>query len=197
MMRRRKFPRRPIRPGPGMRFPRSQPPIPPKLVQAHRLFELGEYQQAAALYIELADQARLRGVPQAPSLYLRGAAAALKAGSPDQALEVCKKGLGMLAERKKWLQLKKASLMAAESFKVEGQDKYAAGIQAWVEKQIPDEVKGSDLWQNAGPGTGSASGKLPSTCSQCGGPVNPAEIEWFDTNNPVCSYCGAILEESS
>lgn len=196
-MRRRRFPRRPLRRRPVMRQPHRRPPIPPKLMKAHRLFDEGEFQKAAKLYNELAKKATERGIPQAPNLYLRAAAALLKAGDPEEAVEIVKTGLGILVARQKWLQLKKAGSLTVERLMNEGQDDLAAEIQAWLEEQIPDHVKNSDAWQMTAVAARSGSVKLPTTCGQCGGPVNLKEIEWFDTNNPICSYCGAVLETNS
>ena len=193
-MRRRRFPRRPIRSRPAMGFPPRRQPIPPKLRQAHRSFEEGEYKKAAELYLDLAEKADERGIPQAPNLFLRGAAAWLKAGVPEKAGEMIKKGLGILAAREKWLQLKKAGDITVDRLKSEGQEDLAAQIQSWLEERVPDKIKGSDAWRMAAPAARSGHLQLPSTCSQCGGPVHPKEIDWYDASNPICSYCGAVLD---
>jgi hypothetical protein len=180
-----------------MRFPSGRRPTPPKLIEAHKLFDQGKYQKAAELYLELAGKAEVRGIPQAANLYLRGAAAILKAGSPEEAIKIVKKAFGILIARKNWHQLKKSADVTIERLKSEGYDDLAGEIQTWIEEQVPDHIKGSDAWQMAVEGFKSGSVKLPSTCGQCGGPVNPNEIEWYDSSNPICSYCGAILEIDS
>ncbi len=193
-MRRRRFPRRPIRRRPGMGLPFRRRPIPPKLVEAHRLFEQGEYAQAAELYIELAEKAQTRGIPQAPNLFLRGAAALLEDGHSEEALEMVKKGLGILVARKNWRQLKKVGTITVGRLKSAGQDELAERIRVWLEEQVPDRIKQSDAWRRVAPAARSGRPKLPSTCSQCGGPVNPQEIEWYGDSTPICSYCGAVLD---
>ena len=65
--------RRPFRPDKPIRFglPRPRKSVPPKLREAHRLFELGKLAEAAVLYEELAEGAEKKNIPQAPYLYLR------------------------------------------------------------------------------------------------------------------------------
>lgn len=194
-MRRRRFPRGPIRPRPGMRSASGRRPIPPKLIEAHRAFELGEYHKAAELYLELAVKAQERGIPQAPNLYLRGATSLLKEGNAQEALEYLKQGLAILADRKKWIQLKRLAEIAVISLKSEGQAELAAQVQNWVDEQVPEEIKNSEVWRRM-PAARAGTLKLPATCGQCGGPVHPNEVEWYDRGNPVCSYCGAVLDKN-
>lgn len=193
-MRRRRLPRKPFRRGPLRGLPPKRRPIPPKLKEAHRLFEIGEYEQAAGLYFELAEKAEERGIPQAPNLFLRSGAAWLKAGNLEKTKDMVIKGLGILAARKKWFRLKKSGNIAVEKFKAEGHAELAEEINTWLEEQVPQKIKESDVWQDKITSAKSEKVKLPSNCGNCGGPVNPKEVEWFDADNPVCSFCGTVLE---
>jgi hypothetical protein len=192
---RRRLPRRPLRRRPAGLRP-NRPPIPPKLIQAHKLFDAGEYGQAATLYIALAEKAEERGLPQAPNLFLRSSAALMKDGDLEKAEEMIKRGLGIYAAKQKWFQLHKAGRITIDRLTSEGQSALAGRIQSWLDKQVPEEIKQSDGWQRTTLPTGSGSVKLPSTCSQCGGPVNPKEVDWYDANNPVCSFCGTVLQRN-
>ena len=193
-MRRRRFPGRPVRRKPLAGMPPNRRPIPPKLREAHRLFETGEYEKAAKLYADLAVKAQERGFPQAPNLFLRCGVSWLKAGDLEQAQEMTMKGLGILAVRKKWMQLKKSGALAVERMKAEGQVALAGEIESWLEAQVPEAVRGSDAWKKQVSFNNRAdSVKLPSNCSKCGGPVNPKELDWVDAQNPVCAFCGVIL----
>ena len=182
-----------IRPRTVRGFPPARRPIPPQLIEAHRLFGNGEYQKAAELYLELAGKAHERGIPQAPNLYLRGAAALLKTGAPQGVIEMIQKGLGILIAGERWLQLKKAGTITLDRLKAEGQNGLAAEIKDWLEEQVPERIKGSEAWRRAAHGARSANMKLPATCGQCGGPVHPDEVDWFEGGSAVCSYCGAVL----
>lgn len=192
-MRRRRLPRRPFRRGPLGGLPPKRRPIPPKLKEAHRLFDAGEYEQAAGLYAELAEKAEERGIPQAPNLYLRCGTAWIKVGDLEKTEEMYKKGLGILADRQKWFQLKKSGRITIERLKAEGQKDLAETIETWLEEQVPEKIKESDAWQKKIVDSKLPRAKLPSNCDNCGGPVNPKEVEWFDANNPVCSFCGTVL----
>jgi hypothetical protein len=160
------------------------------------LFAEGEFDQAAELYMDLAEKAQERMIPQTSNLYLRGADALINTGDLEKGTIMIKKGLGFLAGQKRWIQFLKAGSFTVDRLKSEGQDELATQIQAWVGEQVPDEVKQSDIWQKAERAGGADNRKLPSTCSQCGGPVNPKEVEWHNGSNPICSYCGAVLESN-
>ena len=196
-MRRRRFPRRMIRRRSGMRFAGQRPPIPAKLIEAHGLFEAGEYGKAAELYRELAENARQRGIPQAPRLYFRAAVASLKAGKHESALELAKNGFRILIDHKQWHQLKRLSNLTLARLESEGHAGLASQIRGWLDDQIPEDITRSDAWRKAAVGVVGGSQKLASTCGQCGGPVHPQEVEWHDPYHPVCAYCGAGLDTSN
>jgi hypothetical protein len=39
-------------------------------------------------------------------------------------------------------------------------------------------------------------GRLPVTCTQCGGPIRPDEADWLDEHTIQCVYCGALIQSS-
>ena len=140
-MRRRRFPRRPgLRPRPGRRRP-----IPPKLIKAHQLFDGGEFAQAAELYLELGEKAQLRGIPQAPNLYLRAAAALVRAGNSASAANLIRKGLGILAGQEKWHQLARLGGISVQRLEREGQEEMATELQAWLEEQTGESLDGQEF----------------------------------------------------
>ena len=191
-MRRRRLPRRPIRRGFIRGLP-SQRPVSPKLVEANHLFENGEYENAAILFTDLAEKAEAREIPQAPNLYLRSGAAWLKAGDPEKCKEQIRKGLGILVAGQRWRQLRKLTAITTEKLSTDQQDVLAREIRVWVDGQIPDEIKNSEFWTQGERKTQFQKVKLPSNCGNCSAPVNPAEVEWYSAANPVCSYCGCVL----
>ena len=191
-MRRRRLPRRPIRRGFIRGLP-PQRPVSPKLVEANRLFNNGEYEKAALLFLDLAEKAEAENTPQAPNLYLRSGAACLKSTNNEKGEESIKKGLGLLIATQRWRQLHKLSSLTIDQLKNNQQEVLAENIDEWLNNQIPEEIRGTEFWQKTERKVQFQEVKLSSNCNNCGAPVNPAEVEWYSAANPVCSYCGCIL----
>ena len=188
-MRRRPFrPRRPI----TRQQVNTRRPIPAKLREANRLFEIGEYKKAGDLFREIAEKTQQRGIPQAPNLYLKGAISLIKSGEIMTGEEILFKGLDLLITRKKWAQLRRASDFTSKMFKDEGFSETAAKIDEWVSKQVPETIRNSDLWTKTGVSRNPQI-KLVSNCQNCGANVNPKEIDWIESSYAVCAYCGSIL----
>jgi len=188
---RRRPPRRPLRRPPLGRPMRN---IPPKLLKANRLFQNGDYQEAAKLYEELAEKEIKNQIPQAPRLLLQAGAAWIKADEKERGMKSIESGLELLAERKKWAELKRAATVAMDRIKEHGLDDKAREIEIWLEKNVPAEVRKAPVWVNATkPARGMKKAQLPTNCPRCGGPVNPKEVEWFDSSTASCIYCGSML----
>ena len=163
----------------------------PKLLEANRLFENGDYADAAEVFENLAEKAVARQIPQSPHLFLLAGTARMKADEIQSAIILFKRGLGLILERKKWGHLRKASDNTIERLKSNGFKEQAVELQTWLDGQIPDDVKALTIWAES---TGAFTHKkeLPAHCPTCGGPVNPKELEWFGVN-ANCNYCGTLL----
>lgn len=185
--------RRPIRPlrrrMSGMRKPA---PIPPKLREAHKLFSAGEYQKAADLYIMLADEGIKRNIPQSPNLYFRASAALTKIEKIDEAKTALVKGLTWLREKKKWGKLKRSSDFIINKLSDDNLQELVDFLQEWILVNVPDDVRESNSWLNV-KSQKDHSFHLPSNCGNCGGPVNPKIVGWFDATTAVCNYCGCVI----
>ena len=167
--------------------------VNPRLIEANRLFENGEYLKAAELFEDLARKAEQRQIPQAPHLYLQAGASRIKANDKDRGIEMTKKGLGMLIERQKWGKIRIISEATKDRLKDNGLNETAKELQDWLDQQIPEEIKLLPIWKKAGMGLGKQM-QLPTHCSSCGGPVGPKDIEWFGSNTAYCEYCGSPLK---
>jgi hypothetical protein len=163
----------------------------PKLLEANRLFENGDYSDAAEIFEELAEKAVTRQIPQTPHLFLLAGTARMKADEIQRATFLFKRGLGLLLERKKWGRLRKASDNTIEKLRINGFKEQADELRTWLDGQIPDDIKAMPIWDES---TGAFAHKkeLPAHCPTCGGPVNPKELEWFGLN-ANCNYCGTLL----
>ena len=142
------------------------------------------------MFAELAQKAESRRVPQAPNLFLRSGAAWVKAGEIENAEEMIRKGLGLFIEYRRWMQLRRSTDATVEKLKAEGQEELAQRIGEWAVSHIPQKfLQEVETGQKAV----KVQIKLPSNCANCGGPVNPKEVEWYDAVNPICAFCGSVL----
>lgn len=164
----------------------------PKLLEANRLFENGDYADAAEIYEDLAEKAVARQIPQSPHLFLMAGTARMKVDEIQSAVVLYKKGLELLLERKKWDHLRKASENTINRLKNNGFKEQAAELQTWLEALIPTDVKAMPIWTESTDAFTVNTRKLPAHCPTCGGPVNPKELEWFGAN-ANCNYCGTLL----
>jgi hypothetical protein len=167
--------------------------VNPKLMKANQLFENGNYAEAAVIYEDLAEKALARQIPQSPHLFLLAGTARMKADEIQRALDLFKRGLGLLIERKKWGRLKNASENAIEKLKNNGFKEQAADLRTWLDEQIPADVKTMPIWI-AGGREFTNKKKLPSHCPTCGGPINLKELDWVGSN-ANCNYCGSLLTD--
>lgn len=191
--------RRPFRPvgRPIMRAGHipGHPPLPPKLQEANRHYQNGKYREAALLYEELFDKAVRRDFPQAPRLLLQAGFAWLKTENSEKGLAAFKRGFSVWIEQKQWQILHKASFVTDARLKSEGFNNESDGLQAWLATQIPEDVQKSQVWQIAYKDRKQTTAKinLPSVCPQCGAPVDPRDVDWFNEVIGQCPFCNAIL----
>jgi hypothetical protein len=173
------------------RMGRRNSPLILRLQEANRLFENGNYPASARIYHELGEEALERQIPQAPHLFILAGTAWMKAGEIDNFMLSFERGLGLLAEREKWVRLRKASENIFENLKKNGFADQAGSMKSWLENKIPAGVKSLPVWIEK---IDIKQGKviLPAKCPNCGGPVEIKELEWFDSH-ANCNYCGSLL----
>ena len=187
-MRRRRIVRPVLRP--GMR-PRQNHPVHPLLKKANQLFNNGEYQEAAELFIKLGNGALARNLPRAPHLFLQAGRAYLLAGENERAVETSEHGLTLIANDKRWAELKHMGDRVVSGLVEHKLDNEAEKIEAWLNDKLP---KGLDI-----PETPMSidnirkKAHLPLTCNSCGAAVNPMEVRWVDDITAECSFCGNMV----
>lgn len=181
------FRRRPIRPG---RRPVNRAKI--MLNQAHRLFDVGQYQQAAKLFEELAQGALRRQLPRAPFLFLQAGKAYIYAGNEEYGIILIKAGLKDLAMHKRWLELNRVGNQVTAELKGRGLTEASDSIQEWLDEnlagvkiELPVEEKVVER------------PTLPTKCPSCGGSIDPQTVEWLDGVTVECLYCGSAVRAES
>jgi tetratricopeptide (TPR) repeat protein len=181
--------RRPIR---GLSTRR---PVPPKLREANRLYEAAEYEKAAELYSEMAQRAEQNGLPQTANLYLRAGIACLKNADVDQAGKLLKQSIQYCVDHKRWPQLQRVMRAASAELDAAGQDALKDDLFSWAEAQLSAAHHVSPNASKEDDDSNSRTVQLPVHCPNCGGPVQPIEVEWYDSENPICAFCGSILRD--
>ncbi len=190
---RRRFPgrprRRPIR---GLSRRR---PVPPKLREANQLYQDGDYEGAAGLYAEMAQRAEMNGLSQAANLYLRAGIANLKLAELSQTEKLLEKAFASCIVHKRWPQLQRIMNVSAAELDAASQTELKNKLFARIKNQMPGSQQDTVAVHPAVEEAKHDAVALPAHCPNCGGPVNPKEVEWFDAANPICAFCGSVLRD--
>ena len=171
--------------------------IPPALLEANQMFRSGQYEEAAKRYILLGEKAAARNLRQAPNLFLQAARSYFFLGELTLAIKYLNQGMTILASEKRWVDLYRIGRKSTNLLAEKGYQEQADSLQQWISNTIPTKVIGNlknhelQLRKLERP-------SLPSHCSQCGGIINPDEVEWGDDHSTaICSYCGSIINGES
>ncbi len=165
-------------------------PVPPQLIEANRRFEMGDYAVAAGQYEQLAGAAARR--PRiAANLLIQAGRARLLAEQTEPAMVLFRRGLGILAEHRRWPALRRQSERVVWILRERGDTLHADEITAWLNGQpLPAQEQTS---QPAPGPSASKPPRLPLRCPSCGGPVDPRDVEWVDEGTAECNYCGSMI----
>ncbi len=176
------FRRRPLR-------PRRAPVDRARLLlnHANRLFDGGQYLQAARLFEQLAQGASRRQLPRAPFLSLQAGKAYLFGGQQDQGMALIQAGLKALAVEKRWPELERVGRRMVAELAEQGFTGPSEQITAWLDETL----SGIETPRPRQGAAGKAS--LPTKCPSCGGSVDPQAVAWLDEVTAECLYCGSAI----
>jgi tetratricopeptide (TPR) repeat protein len=167
--------------------------VPPLLLSANLAFHAGNFAEAAAAYLKLAEKGVERGHHQAPNLYLQAARCYVMLGKSDEAVKTIREVAQYLAKEQRWADLYRA-LQRSQIFLQDREYRTESRmVESWKEELIPVAIiKNLDLeFQHKRVSHKKA--LLPTHCPSCGGSVNPLEVEWVDEGCVVCEFCGSIV----
>lgn len=166
--------------------------------EANNYFRSGKYREAAALYDEMYEKGTARGIARAPQLLIQAGFAWIKAGEEEKGLQRLKDHFLVLKEREDWRRIHRISRMCDMRLKDEGYPALSEDLKNWLETEMPTE-KLKDVVQHERElySMNRQVVDLPPTCPQCGAPVHPAEVEWYNARIAQCPFCDAILEKDS
>ncbi|MBI3243333.1 MAG: hypothetical protein HYZ49_13670 [Chloroflexi bacterium] len=157
------------------------------LDEANRLFDAGEYAEAAHSLSQLAEMAQANNLPRrAIQLHIRAAEAHLKSNQAAGAVEHGRAALAMLIQAGGQRRALKLAPQIVGELRAAG---FSAEATAF-EKEINERLAGLGLTLASTPAAPQPRPRrsLASHCSQCG-----AQLRWTDDADEVeCEYCGTI-----
>ena len=178
--------RRPLR-RPGGR-PRQ------RLNEAQRLFERGQYEEAARIFERLADGAAQRGMlDKGADLLARAGQCHLEAGRVEQAIALGRRSLELLARAGLRGKAEARRSQIVQALERKGYHKEAAALQGEMDtapERHPMGRQPGPLPRGEPP---RQKPQLPASCPHCGAPVNLSEVTWAGSDRAECAYCGRII----
>jgi hypothetical protein len=157
------------------------------LRRANHLLETGQYEQAYPLLKRLADGAMQHGMPvRAANLYLQAARARLEMGGAQDAVDLARRAIGLLARAGQVERLRGLIPRIVEALEKRGYHDQAVALRAEITALL-----GSTKAAAAPPPP--QRGTLPAKCPSCNAPARATEVEWIDNNSAECAYCGSVI----
>jgi len=196
--------RRPPRRGPlGRRRPGARPPVPPRarqaLDRARRLMEVGRFAEAAVAFERLSGRAKQLDMPlRAAGLDVQAGRAYLAADDVGAAQERAAEAFRWLvrggrAERVPQVLKRVQAALREKGYEAQAEQLEQAAARALEDVGLSLEEAGQRVPQRTAPPPAKR-GSLPGSCSGCGAPLIPDEVEWHDAHTAECLYCGTIVK---
>ena len=148
-----------------------------------RLFEQGEFGEAADAFDNLAQDAEEKGrLVQAAHLTARAARCHLQLDDVDAAYERGMKALDLFKQAERPGAARRMGERMAKALKDRGRQAEAEALEREL-KELPAPSR-----------PGMRRGELPGKCPQCGGPVKESEATWVGPSSAECPYCGSVVK---
>jgi len=160
------------------------PPRPRMLLnQAHMLEASGQHREAAIQLDQLTALAVEHGMAdRAGNLSLQAGRAYVESGDAKNGLARVEQGLRYLIQAGREHRAENAFSAAVSALRARGMNAEANAL----EKAYPNLHAASQEESEPAP-----HGRLPTKCSNCGGPMHPNDIDWIDDQTAECPYCGS------
>lgn len=173
-----------------------------RLDKAQRLFEKGQYDEAAQIFQRLAAGAVQRGMlERGADLFARAAQCHLEAGHVEPAVALGKQSLRLLGRAGQMSKVQARWPKMVEVLEQKGHHDEAAALREKVEAFLSGRpLAGSPPGpMSRRPGRFAPAGRLrrrpqlPASCPHCGAPVNLNEVTWAGSDRAECAYCSGII----
>lgn len=174
--------------GGKMLFPPRRPRPRQILARANRLFDQGQFAEAASIFERLARGADERGMlNRAGDLYLQSARCHLEMGKATLAVERGKQALYLFGRAGLFGKIERFMPRIVDALQEKGYQAEAEALRQEVEArldEVPPERRPPPM----------ARRELPARCSACGAPIKPDDVTWLDPQIAECPYCGSVLK---
>lgn len=185
-----------------MLFPPRRPRPRQMLLRANKLFDQGEFAEAAPIFERLAEGAAGRGMlNRAGDLYLQSARCHLEARNVTLAVERGKQALHIFGRAGLIGKIERLMPRMVEALQEKGYEAEATALRQEVEACLAEAPPGRQPPPGARPARWpsfaqppTARRELPTKCSACGAPVKPDDLTWLDPRTAECPYCGSVLK---
>ena len=164
--------------------------VPPILVQANKMMELGDYANAASTFHHLAQDAEERIPQRAPSLYIEAGRAAIHGGQVKIGVTYLRRGLTLFADQRRFPRMQLLGGRIVHELQERNLYSEAQEIEDLLKGNLPRDVSAQSAAFHKRP-------TLPTHCPSCGAAVKPDEVEWLDEVTAECAYCGSPLRHET
>jgi hypothetical protein len=148
--------------------------------------ETGQYEQAYPLLKRLADGAMQHGMPvRAANLYLQAARARLEMGSAQDAVDLTRRAISLLAKVGQVERLRRLLPRVVKALEKRGHYDQAVALRA----EITALLGSAEAAAPSPPQRGT----LPANCPSCNAPARADEVDWIDNDSAECVYCGSVI----
>jgi hypothetical protein len=149
--------------------------------------ETGQYEQAYPLLRRLADGAMRRGMPvRAANLYLQAARACLEMGRAQDAVDLARRAISLLAKIGQVERLRGLLPRMVGALERRGHYDQAVALRAEITALLGSA-------ETAVPSPPPQQGTLPAKCPSCNAPARADEVDWIDNDSAECVYCGSVI----
>jgi tetratricopeptide (TPR) repeat protein len=165
-----------------------------RLNEAQRLFERGQYDEAAQIFERLADGAAQRGMlDKGADLLVRAGQCYLEVGRVEQAIALGKRSLKLLARAGLRGKAETRRSQIIQALERKGYHKEAAALQEEIETALAGRQRGREPGPLPRGEPSRPKPQLPANCPHCGAPVNLNEVTWAGPDRAECAYCGRMI----
>ena len=186
------------------RRPRRRPlrrPLPPRvrqaLTRANSLMANGQFGEAAAIFGNLSERAKQRGMlVRAADLALQASRAHFANEDVETALGYAKDALRLLVRGGRVGRVPRVLSRMTDALREKGYDAQADQLEREAAQALEEMGLSLDEAKQQVPLVPERRGSLPASCGGCGAPLLPDEVEWHDARTAECPYCGTVAKAS-
>jgi hypothetical protein len=155
----------------------------------------GRFAEAAAIFAELSEEAKRRGMlVRAADLALQASRAHLLADDVETALERAREALRLLVRGGRAGRVGRVLPRMTAALRQRGYDAQADQLEQEAAQALEGVGLSLDEVRERVPQATERRGTLPAQCGGCGARLVPDEVEWHDAHAAECLYCGTVIK---